>query len=92
MSYWYPTTSSGSCVSSASSPPCGIENGLCEKSIFPVSSSRSYIGKSTIQPKSNRSSTVSPSSLPITLRAFAATAWNVAGRRRGRTPRRPSAN
>ena len=33
----------------------GIENGLCEKSIFFSSSFHSYIGKSTIQHSSNRS-------------------------------------
>ena len=32
----------------ASKPPCGIENGLWQNAIFPVSSN-SYIGKSTIQ-------------------------------------------
>ena len=30
-------------------PPCGIENGLCEKVTALLSSSHSYIGKSTIQ-------------------------------------------
>ena len=34
---------------------CGIENGLCEKSIFFSSSFHSYIGKSTIQQRSKRS-------------------------------------
>ena len=34
MSYWQALIVSGSCVSSASSPPCGIENGLWLKSIF----------------------------------------------------------
>ena len=33
----------------------GIENGLCEKSIFLSSSFHSYIGKSTIQHSSKRS-------------------------------------
>ncbi len=33
----------------------GIENGLCEKSIFFSSSFHSYMGKSTIQQKSKRS-------------------------------------
>jgi exo-beta-1,3-glucanase (GH17 family) len=32
-------------------PPCGIENGLCEKSTFFSSSFHSYNGKSTIQQK-----------------------------------------
>ena len=49
MSYCQARMFSGSCVSSASSPPCGIENGLWQKSICSVSSSHSYIGKSTIQ-------------------------------------------
>ena len=40
---------------SASSPPCGIEKGLCENSTFFSSSSHSYIGKSTTQANSNRS-------------------------------------
>ena len=55
MSYWNALMSSGSCVSSASRPPCGIENGLWEKSIFFSSSFHSYIGKSTIQQNSNTS-------------------------------------
>ena len=38
----------------ASSPPCGIEKGLWEKSIFFSSSFHSYIGKSTIQQNSKR--------------------------------------
>ena len=38
---------SGSVFCSVSRPPCGIENGLCEKSTSPVLSSISYIGKST---------------------------------------------
>ena len=48
-SYWYASIVSGSLVSRASRPPCGIENGLCEKMIFPVSGSFSKNGKSTIQ-------------------------------------------
>ena len=48
--------SSGSLVSSASSPPCGIEKGLWLKSTFFASSSYSYIGKSTIQQNLNASS------------------------------------
>ena len=43
--------SSGFFVVSASMPPCGIENGLCEKMSAPVSSSVSKNGKSTIQQK-----------------------------------------
>src|SRR5512145_426334 len=49
MSYWNALIVSGSRVSSASSPPCGIENGLWLNSILPVSGFNSYIGKSTIQ-------------------------------------------
>ena len=44
-------------------PPCGIENGLCEKSILPVSSSFSYIGKSTIQQKRKTFSSKWPGAL-----------------------------
>jgi hypothetical protein len=44
---------SGSWVSRASRPPCGIENGLCEKSTFFSSSFHSNIGKSTIQQNLN---------------------------------------
>src|SRR5437660_1057209 len=44
MSYWKARISSGSLVSSASNPPCGIENGLWLNSICPVSSFFSYIG------------------------------------------------
>ena len=60
---------SGSCFSSASSPPCGMEKGLCEKSIFFSSSFHSYIGKSTIQQNSNSSFLKTPSSLPMRMRA-----------------------
>ena len=62
---------------------------MCEKSSFPVSGSRSYIGKSTIQQNSNRSSAVSPSSRPMTFRAFPATASNFSappGQEEGRVP------
>ena len=38
----------------------GIENGLCEKSIFFSSSFHSYIGKSTIQHNSKRSLATRP--------------------------------
>ena len=51
MSYWKALIVSGSCVSSASSSPCGIENGLWLKTIFFASSSHSYMGKSVIQQK-----------------------------------------
>src|SRR3546814_7645536 len=53
MSYCHARISRGSLVSSASSSPCGIEKGLWLKSILPVSSSASNIGKSTIQHISN---------------------------------------
>ena len=45
-------------ASSAASPPCGMENGLWEKSIFFSSSFHSYIGKSTIQQNSKRFSSI----------------------------------
>ena len=53
MSYWNALMVSGSCVFSASSPPCGMLNGLWLKSICPVSSFSSNIGKSVIQQKRN---------------------------------------
>ena len=62
-------SSAGPAASSASSPPCGIENGLWLNSICPVSSFRSYIGKSTIQQNSKAPSSVRPSSRPILSRA-----------------------
>ena len=77
MSYWNALIESGSWVSSASSPPCGIEKGLWEKSIFFSSSFHSYIGKSTIQQNSNTSFFETPRSLPMRMRA------------RAREPRRP---
>ena len=52
-------------ASSAFRPPCGMENGLWEKSIFFSSSFHSYIGKSTIQASANWSSLTSFSSVPI---------------------------
>jgi hypothetical protein len=45
--------------SSASSPPCGMEKGLWEKSTFLSSSFHSNIGKSTIQASSKRFSSTS---------------------------------
>src|SRR6266850_931636 len=69
MSYWNALTVSGSCVCSASRPPCGIENGLCEKSTFLSSSLYSYIGKSTIQASSNRSLSIRFNSSPSLVRA-----------------------
>ena len=53
MSYWNALMVSGSCPFSASMPPCGMLNGLWLKSICPVSSFSSYIGKSVIQQKRN---------------------------------------
>ncbi len=56
MSYCQARMSSGSLVCSASRPPCGMENGLWENSISPVSSFFSNIGKSTIQQNRKTSS------------------------------------
>ena len=44
MSYWKALMVSGSWVSRAARPPWGIEKGLWEKSIWPVSSSSSNMG------------------------------------------------
>ena len=49
-------------------PPCGIENGLCENSMRPVSSFRSYIGKSTVQQKRNTSCSNSSNSAQMRVR------------------------
>ncbi len=57
----------------------GIENGLCEKSIFFSSSFHSNIGKSTIQQKSKRSFLIRPSSSPTLVRAGPANFTNCAG-------------
>src|SRR6267154_2579936 len=80
MSYWCAVISSGSCCSSAASPPRGIENGLWLKSIWPVSSLRSYIGKSVIQQNSKQSLAVRPSSSPILSRAALANWLNARDR------------
>src|SRR3954463_16438678 len=69
MSYWNALMVSGSWPLSASRPPCGIENGLCEKSTFLSSSLYSYIGKSTIQASSKRSLSIRFSSSPSFVRA-----------------------
>src|SRR4028119_1121514 len=69
MSYCQARMSSGSLVSSASSSPCGMEKGLCEKSTFFASSSYSNIGKSTIQQNSNRFSSMRPRLCPSRVRA-----------------------
>ncbi len=53
---------------SASSPPCGMLNGLWLKSISPVSSFSSYIGKSVIQQKRNASFSIRSSSWPRRVR------------------------
>ena len=71
-SYCHALMVSGSCVSSASKPPCGIENGLCENSTLPVVSSNSYIGKSTIQQNLKISSSIKPYSWPRRRRALPA--------------------
>ena len=72
MSYCQALMVSGSWVSSASSPPCGIENGLWLKSIFLAVSSYSNIGKSTIQQNAKSSSAITPSSWPTLVRAWPA--------------------
>ena len=59
MSYWIAlrprmvSLSFGSSARNCSGSMFGIENGLCEKSIFFSSSFHSYIGKSTIQQNAN---------------------------------------
>src|SRR3546814_10505079 len=68
MSYCHARISSGSIVSNASISPCGMEKGLCEKSTFLLSSSYSYIGKSTIQQNLNTSCSISPSTSPTRVR------------------------
>ena len=75
MSYWNAfmprivSVSEGSSARKASCSNCGIEKGLCEKSIFLSSSFHSYIGKSTIQQSSNVPDVVTPSSVPMRRRA-----------------------
>ncbi len=75
MSYWIAliarslSWSFGSSARNSSTLMFGIENGLCEKSIFFSSSFHSYIGKSTIQQNSNRSLAMRPSSSPTRVRA-----------------------
>lgn len=63
MSYCQARMSSGSFSSRSFRPPWGIEKGLWEKSILPVSSSFSYIGKSTIQQNRKTPSSKWPSAL-----------------------------
>src|SRR3546814_8306994 len=63
--------SSGSLVSSASRPPCGIEKGLWLNSTLPASSS-SNIGKSTIQQKRKAFFSRRSSSSPRRLRTWPA--------------------
>src|SRR6476659_5122421 len=71
MSYCQALISSGSIVSSASSSPCGIENGLWLKSTFLASSSYSNIGKSTIQHSRNASCSISSSFSAVRVRVLA---------------------
>ena len=71
MSYWNALMVSGSWVFSASSPPCGMLNGLWLKSICLVSSFSSYIGKSVIQQNRNAPFSISPRSLPSRVRTSA---------------------
>jgi hypothetical protein len=78
--------------SNASSPPCGIENGLCEKSIFFSFSSYSYIGKSTIHASSNRSLSIRFNSSPILVRASPANFQNLAGSPATKNAASPSFN
>lgn len=68
MSYCHARMSSGSFSSRSFMPPCGMEKGLCEKSILPVSSSFSYIGKSTIQQKRKTFSSNWPARLAASTR------------------------
>ena len=68
MSYWNALMVSGSCAFSASSPPCGMLNGLWLKSTCPVSSFSSNIGKSVIQQKRNAPFSIRPSSSPSRVR------------------------
>ncbi|MNN56243.1 hypothetical protein D3C81_1711610 [compost metagenome] len=70
---------SGSWVSRASMPPCGIEKGLWLKSTFFSSSDHSNIGKSTIQQNLNCSSSTSFSSVPTRVRASPANLAKTAG-------------
>src|ERR1700709_93763 len=93
MSYWNALMVSGSLVvSNASKPPWGIENGLCEKSIFFSFSSYSYIGKSTIQASSNRSLSTRFSSSPTFARANPANFQNFAGSPATKNAASPSFN
>ena len=68
MSYWYALMVSGSWVFSASSSPCGMLNGLWLKSISPVSSFSSNIGKSVTQQKRKLPFSSRPSSSPRRVR------------------------
>ncbi len=85
MSYWIALSarslslSSGSSARNSSTAMFGIENGLCEKSIFFSSSLHSYIGKSTIQQNSKRSLAIRSSSSPTLVRAGPANLTNAAG-------------
>ena len=72
MSYWNALMSSGSMPLSASISPCGMLNGLWLKSMRPVSSFSSYIGKSVIQQNRNSPSAISPRSAPRRVRTWPA--------------------
>src|SRR4051812_31776744 len=92
MSYWNALMVSGSCVCSASSPPCGIENGLCEKSTFLSSSLYSYIGNSTIQASAKRSLSIRFNSSPTRVRARPANFQNLSGSPATKKAASPSLN
>ena len=79
MSYWNALISSGSMLSSASSPPCGMEKGLWLKPTLPVAASRSYIGKSTIQQKRNAPFSSRSRSSPSFVRAAPARSAALSG-------------
>ena len=86
MSYWIALMASSlswsaaaSSLRNSSTSMFGIENGLCEKSIFLSSSFHSNIGKSTIQQKSKRSLAIRPSSSPTLVRAGPANFTNCFG-------------
>src|SRR5262249_56160651 len=70
----------------------GMENGLWEKSILFSSSFHSYMGKSTIQQNSKRSSVIRPSSSPILLRAAPASLAAAAGLSAAKNTQSPAPN
>src|SRR5690606_3624188 len=93
-SYCQARISSGSLVSSASSSPCGMLKGLWLKSILPVSSSASNMGKSTIQHMAKRFVSISSSCSATRVRArpasFASTASLPAAKKSPSSGPRPS--